>query len=166
MISSAIKQKATRGELLMSNQDKWKQIIIVRRDLDMSPGKLAAQVSHASMAFITRAIQANAQDDGDKVRSCIAFDKDMYEGWLGGTFTKVCLGAKSKTKLENAIRKAEELGMVEGEDFFIIRDRCLTELAPEEYDEEGIGRTITCVGFRPMRSSEVDPIGKKFQLLS
>lgn len=150
----------------MSNQDKWKQIIIVRRDLDMSPGKLAAQVSHASMAFIARAIQANAQNDMDTVRSCIAFDKDMYEGWLGGTFTKVCLGAKNKTKLENAISKAEELGMIEGEDFFIIRDRCLTELVPEEYDEEGIGRTITCVGFRPMRSSEIDPIGQKFQLLS
>ena len=31
----------------------YKQIIIARKDLDMSPGKLAAQVSHASMAFLT-----------------------------------------------------------------------------------------------------------------
>ena len=29
----------------------YKQIIIARKDLDMSSGKLAAQVSHASMAF-------------------------------------------------------------------------------------------------------------------
>lgn len=35
----------------------YKQLIIARRDLNMSPGKLAAQVSHASMAFLTTAIQ-------------------------------------------------------------------------------------------------------------
>ncbi|MDO4805440.1 MAG: peptidyl-tRNA hydrolase [Lachnospiraceae bacterium] len=28
-----------------------RQLIIARKDLNMSPGKLAAQVSHASMAF-------------------------------------------------------------------------------------------------------------------
>ena len=35
----------------------YKQIIIARKDLDMSPGKLAAQVSHASMAFLTSKIK-------------------------------------------------------------------------------------------------------------
>ena len=35
----------------------YKQIVIARRDLNMSPGKLAAQVSHGSMAFLTNMIR-------------------------------------------------------------------------------------------------------------
>ncbi len=33
-----------------------RQLIIARKDLNMSPGKLAAQVSHASMAFLSHMI--------------------------------------------------------------------------------------------------------------
>ena len=48
----------------------YKQIIIVRKDLNMSPGKLAAQVSHASMAFLTDMIRKNTQE--------WCFDEDAY----------------------------------------------------------------------------------------
>ena len=34
-----------------------KQTIVVNKELNMSPGKLSAQVSHASMAFLTTMIQ-------------------------------------------------------------------------------------------------------------
>ena len=34
-----------------------RQLIIARKDLSMSSGKLAAQVSHASMAFLSHMIQ-------------------------------------------------------------------------------------------------------------
>ena len=37
-----------------------KQVIVVNKDLKMSGGKLGAQVSHASMAFLTTMIQNNA----------------------------------------------------------------------------------------------------------
>lgn len=37
----------------------YKQIIIARKDLEMSPGKLAAQVSHGSMAFLTNMVREN-----------------------------------------------------------------------------------------------------------
>ena len=60
---------------------------------------------------------------------------------------------------------AEELGLKENEDFFIIRDNCLTELEPEEFDENGVGRTITCIGFRPLPESVMSQISKKYQLL-
>lgn len=41
----------------------YKQIIIARKDLNMSPGKLAAQVSHGSMAFLSWMIRNNSHTE-------------------------------------------------------------------------------------------------------
>ena len=134
----------------------YKQIIIVRKDLNMSPGKLAAQVSHGSMAFLSWLIRDNADCDGH-IDAWI--DKDILHHWINGEFTKCVLQAKNKTQLLKAKTMAEELGMVEGEDFWLIRDNCHTELEPEED-----GKTLTVIGFKPMDSEIVDKIGKKYQL--
>ena len=138
-----------------------KQIIIVRKDLQMSPGKMSAQVSHASMAFLSHWIRNNIDSDYNVNAK---FDSDIYDKWIKGIFTKVVLEAKNKNQLLKAIDKAKELGMVEGKDYFIIKDNCLTELEPEEIDENGIGRTITCIGFKPMKNEVIDQIGKKYQV--
>ena len=42
----------------------YKQIIIARKDLNISPGKLAAQVSHGSIAFLSWFIRNNVDLDG------------------------------------------------------------------------------------------------------
>lgn len=148
----------------------YKQIIIARKDLNMSPGKLAAQVSHGSMAFLTNMIIEKAQpcepsgsvttrNDADEYHAYLRFDRRLYEQWLEGSFTKCVLEAKNKNKLMKAKELAEEIGLVEGKDFFLIRDNCMTELEPEED-----GTTLTVIGFRPMDSSVIDSIGKKYQL--
>ena len=194
----------------------YKQVIIARKDLNMSPGKLAAQVSHASMAFLTSQMRENvvevladgygrcyalpsggymskrmkelnqiARDQGKTefyihmlpdgkiemvdeplytIRSFVNLDKAVYDEWINGIFTKTVLEAKNRNRLLKAQTMAEEMGMVEGKDFFLIRDNCLTELEPEEVDENGVGRTLTCIGFAPMDSEVIDQIGKKFQL--
>lgn len=144
----------------------YKQIIIARKDLNMSPGKLAAQVSHSSMAFLTHMIRENALVTTPKKDywSLLKFDKNIYEQWINGSFTKCVLQAKNKNKLLKAVELAEELGMKENEDFFLIKDNCYTELDPEEFDEDGQGRTLTCIGFKPMDAEIIDMIGKKFQL--
>lgn len=198
----------------------YKQIIIARKDLDISAGKLAAQVSHASMAFISSKIRNNtskicknmfktcdekgeiilyrhpdlyelakkAKEEGKYefyavpkdmnnpfgklvesepiyiFRSNFNIDGGIYENWFKDSFTKCILEAKNKSQLIKAKTMAEELGMKEGVDFFLIKDNCLTELNPEETDENGIGRTLTCIGFKPMDSEIIDKIGKKFQL--
>lgn len=206
----------------------YKQIIIVRKDLQMSPGKLSAQVSHGSMAFISNCIKTNVRmhtvedkipaidysiengyvvqrpkmyrrDDlsrwseeafqrGDsyfyvkpvdlkfpngKLELCqptykfichMDIDKDIYEQWFNDSFTKVVLEAKNLNHLLKAKTFAESLGMNEREDFFFIYDACKTELEPEIIDENGVGRTLTCIGFKPMDSNIIDQIGKKYQL--
>ena len=148
----------------------YKQVIIVRKDLNMSVGKISGQVSHAAMAFLTTDIQNNISkwlsSDGTTYYSTeLTFDQDTYEQWIGDVFTKVVCGAKNKNQLLKAKTKAEELGMKEGKDFFLIYDCCKTELEPEIVDENGVGRTLTCIGFRPMEDTKINPICKKYQLL-
>lgn len=207
----------------------YKQLIIARKDLGMSPGKLAVQVSHASMAFLTAEIRDSAillegkpyyaipsyenswhpqlqkllhearekrqefvyckiirlseegskgnikeiipvtkeeYEAGKKYCSELFFPRDMYEGWIEGSFTKVLCEAKNCEKLLAAVRYGEELGLVEGKDFFLIKDNCLTELTPEELSEDSPtgGRTLTCIGFRPLPTQIQREISRHYQL--
>ena len=81
-----------------------------------------------------------------------------------GSFTKVILEAKNKYQLEKVYTIANELGLKEGIDYFSIKDNCYTELEPEETDEDGIGRTLTCVGFIPLNDEIANKISKRYQL--
>ena len=148
----------------------YKQIIIARKDLNMSAGKLAAQVSHASMAFLTNEIRNDWSMNKTYFKGVeyktyysveLTFEQDLFEQWIIGEFTKCVLKAKNKSQLLKAKTLAEEMGMTENEDFFCIYDNCHTELTPEDN-----GRTLTCIGFKPMDSEVIDQIGKKYQLYS
>ena len=130
----------------------------------MSPGKLAAQVAHASLAFLSNKIRYKGQLDGAFVDVYLSIPKDVYEEWFCGIFTKTICEAKNKNQLLKAKEIAEELGMIEGKDFFLIKDACNTELTPEEIDENGVGRTLTCIGFKPLDDKTAWKISKKFQL--
>ena len=138
-----------------------KQLIIARKDLNMSPGKLAAQVSHASMAFLTNEIR-NSDCDFNSEESIfyVHLSNDIYENWIRGIFTKVICEAKNRNQLYKAAVLADSLGLKENKDYFIIRDNCLTELTPEDPD----GRTPTCIGFKPLPEEIVNQISYKFQL--
>lgn len=137
-----------------------RQLIIARKDLNLSPGKLAAQVSHASMAFLSNWIRNHMSTDSE-VHGWL---DDYTREWINGVFAKTVCEAKNHYQLMKAVAKAQELGLREGEDFFLIKDNCLTELEPEEVDENGIGRTLTCIGFRPLPDDIAHEISRKYQL--
>lgn len=148
-----------------------RQLIIARKDLNMSAGKLAAQVSHASMAFLTASLRDTKGnknkikriEDGEYVFE-IKMDVETYDDWVCGIFTKTICEARNRNQLLKAKKMAEEMGMEEEKDFFLIKDNCLTELKPEEVDENGVGRTLTCIGFRPLPDDVAHEISRKFQL--
>lgn len=144
-----------------------RQIIIARKDLNMSPGKLAAQVAHASIAFVSRQIQvmyelgiATPHKEINKFSVELFFEPKVLDEWFCGSFTKTICEAKNRNQLLKAKIIAEKLGLIEGKDFFLIRDNCLTELKPEDED----GRTLTCIGFKPLDDEIAWKISKKFQL--
>lgn len=61
----------------------YKQLIIARKDLNMSPGKLAAQVSHASIAFLLEKILWGSKEvvrerDGIMYHMDISLDTDLF----------------------------------------------------------------------------------------
>ncbi len=149
-----------------------RQLIIARKDLGMSAGKLAAQCCHASMAFFTNKLKDPMHTriliEGNDVTigymTNFIIDKEAYEQWICGSFTKTICEAKNRNYLQKAITIAGELGLKEGIDYFLIKDNCLTELEPEEVDENGVGRTLTCIGFRPLPDDIAHAISKKFQL--
>lgn len=134
----------------------YKQLIIARKDLNMSPGKLAAQVSHASIAFLLEKILWGSKEvvrerDGIMYHMDISLDTDLFHDWITGAETKVVCRAKNKDDLLRAVEAAKELGMEEYKDYFLIYDACRTEL--EKESPEG---TLTCIGFRPMEAEEID----------
>lgn len=160
------------AEKVQAEKQGVRQLIIARKDLAMSPGKLAAQVSHASMAFLAQMLRMGEDgevydsDTGEvkAFRIRVEMSPEIYRDWLYGIFTKTICEARNKNHLLKAVTMAEEMGLREGKDFFLIRDSCLTELEPEEYDADGTGRTLTCIGFRPLPDETAHAISGKYQL--
>lgn len=141
-----------------------RRLFIMRKDLNMSPGKLAAQVSHCAEVYWLRMIKNGCHTDGGdregEYTTMIRVPLDIYEGYVCGTITKIVCEAKNKYQLEKAVTIAKELGLREGTDYGYIYDRCLTELSPEEPD----GTTLTGLWFRPLPDDIARQISTNYQL--
>lgn len=138
----------------------YRRIFIIRKDLQLSAGKLAAMVGHCAESYWTNLIKDSMHGD-----DCfLNIDMEIYNNYINGIFTKTICEAKNLNQLMKAKFLAEELGMVEGKDFSIIADCCLTELKPEYIDENGVGRTIVGIGFKPLPDEVAHKISKKYQL--
>lgn len=127
-----------------------KQVIVVRKDLNMRKGKMVAQGSHASMKAI---LDIMVDKENKKVLHIGMPGYEAIKDWLEGRFTKICVSVNSESELVDIYNKAKEKGMV----CSLITDAGLTEF-------NGVP-TLTCCAIGPAWSDEVDEITGKLTLL-
>lgn len=116
-----------------------KQVIVIRKDLNMRKGKMVAQGAHASMAPILEAYRTGQ------------FTPAMTE-WLNTRFTKICVSVNSEDELHAIFQAAKDAGVP----CSLIKDAGLTEFNEPTY---------TAVGIGPAYPEEIDPITGKLSLL-
>jgi PTH2 family peptidyl-tRNA hydrolase len=135
-------------EILEAAMSDVKQVIVVRKDLNMRKGKIAAQVAHASMKFL---VDNNEAERGDEIK--VKLSPAEAEWLLSGSFTKVVVGCDSEEALESLIFQAE-LADVE---VHPIIDNGRTEF-------NGV-KTLTCAAFGPCTAEELDKITGNLKLI-
>lgn len=122
-----------------------KQVIVIRKDLNMRRGKEIAQASHASMAFITKRIQQNSFT-GSIPLSEVEID------WINNNFTKICLQVSS----EEELIRIYEAG---------IKNKIVSNLIIDSGKTEFNGvPTPTCVALGPDISEKIDVVTKDLKL--
>lgn len=141
-----------------------RRLFIIRKDLHLSSGKLAAMIAHCAEGYWIRLIENNISNADGKPHVSFDLDKDIYDGYLCGRITKTVCEAKNLNKLLQARDMALAFGLVENQDFGMINDACLTELTPEWIDENGEGRCTVGIWFKPLEDEVAHSISKKYQL--
>jgi PTH2 family peptidyl-tRNA hydrolase len=131
----------------MKENDRIKQTIIIRKDLNLSKGRLVTQGAHASIAFLTDLIKE--YNPLQLTDSQLQLNESQKE-WIYGTFYKICVGVDSEKELLDIGYNAVMLGL------------------SVKYIEETNGfdkPTITCLAIGPDYSSKIDPVTKHLKLL-
>lgn len=138
----------------------YKQIIVVNKRLNMSPGKLGAMTAHGSISFLCEWFKhnvsmENATTSEYTINPFAKFDRELFANWVNGSFTKIILSAKDENEMKQIIEEAQENNMICGKDFFNIVD--------ESTEFNGVPQWAV-VAFRPMDSVDIDPITGKLPL--
>lgn len=115
----------------------YKQVIVMRADLRMGKGKIAAQAGHAAVS---------AAEEARK-----HFQR-WWKAWLDEGQCKIAVKVNSEADL----LKLEDMARQYNLPYALISDRGLTQLEPG---------TITCLAIGPAPSPEVDKLTGKLTLL-
>jgi PTH2 family peptidyl-tRNA hydrolase len=127
----------TRRIACDSSAFSYKMVIVLRTDIKMSKGKVAAQAGHAAVS---------AAEYARKNRP------EWWMPWISEGQCKIAVKAKSEQEINELERKARN----EGLPVALIVDRGLTEIPPN---------TTTCLGIGPAPANKVDAITGKLSLL-
>lgn len=139
---------------------KAKQMIVMRRDLKMRKGKIAAQAGHACVEAVLIALARE-----DRLRDLRVNDDESWiyldeprglfrsapaptalSDWFGAGVAKVCVYVDSEEELLELAARGRELGFVVA----LVRDAGHTEFHGEP--------TYTCLAFEPLYPEQIDPL--------
>ena len=124
-----------------------KQVIVVRKDLNMRKGKIAAQVAHAAMKFI---FDNNRSERADQLLVDLSKEEAI---WANGAFAKIVAYVESEDALRDLMLKAQ----IKSVQCYPIIDAGRTEF-------NGVP-TLTCAAFGPDDVDEIDEITGHLPLL-
>lgn len=127
-----------------------KQVILVRKDLKMRKGKLAAQVAHASMGVILEMFKNHDIVAGKDKLYC---DSGATHEWLNGSFTKICLAVDDLDELTYYRDLADDSA---------IPNYTITDNGKTCFNNQP---TITCCAIGPDWDFEIDSITEHLKLL-
>lgn len=128
-----------------------KQVIVLRKDLNMRKGKMVAQGAHASLLALIN--KTKLTEDFKHLVFDLIEDKAFVEWFINGRFTKVVVGCNSEKELLEINNKAMQAGLPRA----LIQDSGKTEFK---------GRlTFTAVAIGPGDSEEIDKITGHLELL-
>lgn len=132
--------------------DNIKQIIVIRKDLNMRKGKIAAQAAHASLGRFTQYAEFTI-DPFTKKRSMIIPITEEDSIWLENSFTKICVYVNSEDELLDLDKKVKERNIP----CYLIQDNGVTEF-------NGI-KTYTSLSIGPWWSNELNELTGNLPLL-
>lgn len=116
---------------------EFKQVMVVRRDLGMGTGKIAAQVAHAAVMGAE-----NAK----------AHKREWFDAWFHAGQAKVVVKVQSMEELMDVRKRAESLRLPVVQ----VQDSGLTQIPPG---------TTTCIGIGPAPADLVDKVTSGLKLL-
>ncbi len=114
-----------------------KMVLVVRGELRLTAGKMAVQVAHAAVMLSERAAGR---------------ERNLFEAWRQQGQKKIVLVVERLDELEQVERAARARGLLTA----WVDDAGLTEVPPG---------TRTVLGLGPARSSDIDPVTGKLDLL-
>jgi len=128
---------------------EYKQVIILRKDLNMRKGKMVSQGCHASVAIVQEMERQWCPDYGWRQ---VPYG-EIYNEWSTGLQTKVCVGVSSEQELQSIYDRAKDAGIP----CSIITDAGKTEFG-------GVPTKTSCA-LGPAECSEIDKITGHLTLL-
>ena len=121
----------------MSGSEEYKLVILVRNDLKMTKGKIAAQLGHASVNCALSSKKNHTK---------------QFDGWMNSAQTKIVLRGDTEEEIFQFKAAADAQGINNS----VIADAGRTQIEPG---------SITCLGIGPEKVSVLDKMTGGLKML-